>query len=213
MKTLRVSADGAPDPEILREGIEVLSRGGVLLYPTDTVYALGCDPRLSAALRAMFRLKQRPFSRKVPFVAADVAQVGLLARMGGKAARDLAQRFWPGPLTLVLPLEEDTPLSKTWDWGPSIALRVPASGLARALASGLGVPLPATSANLSGEPAVSHLTELNPAFLQRIDLVLDAGPLPELPPSTIVDLAGAKPRILREGAIPSQALEAYLSPS
>lgn len=211
MKTLRVSADAAPDPGILRKAMEVLAGGGVLAYPTDTVYALGCDPRLGAALEKLFDLKRRPSSHRVPFVAADSTQVSLLARMSETIAIELAERFWPGPLSLVLPLREDAPLCAAWNWGASIAVRVPASHLARALASGATLPLPATSANLSGEQAVSDLANLEPELLRRIDLLLDAGPLPPRPASTLVDLTTDEPRILREGAVPSALLERYLA--
>jgi L-threonylcarbamoyladenylate synthase len=213
MNRLRISADAPPDPAVLAEAIEVLAGGGVLAYPTDTVYALGCDPRLSAALQKMFELKRRHPSHRVPFVAADVIQVSLLARVSGTLARVLADTFWPGPLTLVLPLREDAPLSPAWEWGRSIAVRVPASAPARALASGLSLPLPATSANPSGERAVSDLADLDSALLKTIDLVLDAGPLPLRPASTLVDLTPAGPRILRAGAVPSALLEKYLASS
>ena len=175
---------------LLDEAVEVLFRGGLVVFPTETIYGIGCDPRDLLALERLFRLKHRGFSHRIPFVAADPAQAELLAPLQDLRAKRLVERFWPGPLTLVLPRRESVLLAR-WDWGSSIALRVPGSTLVRDLARRATLPLPATSANLSGGPSVSDPAVLVPSFLEGIDLLLDAGPLPPSPPSPGSDPQGS----------------------
>jgi len=194
-----------PDPAVIREGARILKQGGIVAYPTDTLYGLACDPSLPDALEALYRLKKRAPSLRLPFIAADIPQARTVVSLESEIARRLAGRFWPGPLTLVLPLLDGHPLAR-WDWGTSLAIRVPASAPARDLARGAGIPIPATSANLSGEAAATHPEGLDPVLLSRLDLLLDGGSLPGGPPSTVLDLTVHPPRLLRAGAIASESL-------
>jgi len=194
-----------PDPEVIREGARVLREGGILAYPTDTLYGLACDPANRDALEALFRLKGRSSSLKLPFIAADLLQAGGLVSLDEEIVLRLAGRFWPGPLTLVLPLLPGHRLAR-WDWGKTLAIRVPSCRAARELARELGIPIPATSANLSGGPAVARAEDMEQALLSGLDLLLDGGPLPGGPPSTVLDMTVSPPRLLRCGAIPADSL-------
>jgi len=194
-----------PDPLAIREAVRVLKQGGIVAFPTDTLYGLACDPTNRDALDALYRLKGRAPSLRLPFVAAGISQAAGVVRLESEIARRLAGRFWPGPLTLVLPLLPDHPLAP-WKWGKTLAVRVPAAPVARELAREAGIPIPATSANLSGDPSVSHPNRLEQALLSRLDLLLDGGPLPGGLPSTVLDVTVSPPRLLRPGAISRQSL-------
>jgi L-threonylcarbamoyladenylate synthase len=207
---LKVSRDQPPDRHILEQVFHTMQRGGVVAFATETVYGLSVDPRDSSALERLVQLKHRPRSRQFPFVAADLAQAEQLARIEGPVAAQLVGRFWPGPLTLVLPLKSPHPLA-AWDWGSTIGIRVPRSALVRGLAAHLGIPIPATSANLSGESAASDPAQFAAALVESIDLLLDSGRLPESSPSTVLSLAGSRPEILRPGAVSQAELAPFLS--
>ncbi|MCI0568204.1 MAG: threonylcarbamoyl-AMP synthase [Acidobacteria bacterium] len=210
MLRLEVNRDQPPDREILERMSHTMARGGIVAFPTETLYGLSVDPRIHVALERLFQIKHRPRSRRLPFVAAGLAQTQQLARIEGSVARRLADRFWPGPLTLVLPLISPNPLA-AWDWGSSIGIRVPGSALLRGLAAHLGVPLPATSANLTGESAASDPCRFPDELMESIDLLLDSGRLPPSPPSTVLSLIGSQPEILRPGAVSEAELAPFLS--
>ena len=210
MLRLRVHRDQLPSQETLEQVTRTMEQGGVVAFPTETLYGLSVDPRNSGALKRLYQIKQRPTSLQLPFVAADLAQALLVAQLEGELAQSLARRFWPGPLTLVVPLQESHPLA-AWDWGTSIGIRVPGSALIRGLAAHLGVPLPATSANLSGEPAGGDPDRFHASLRGSIDLLLDAGSLPSSPPSTILSLLPSRPAILRPGAVSAAELTPFLS--
>ncbi|WP_242344541.1 L-threonylcarbamoyladenylate synthase [Anaeromyxobacter terrae] len=183
---------------------EVLRRGGLVAYPTETFYGLGALARDAEALDRLARAKLRPEGKPLPLLAADVAQVNTVARLDGLAAR-LAARFWPGPLTLVLPAAPDLDAAITAGSG-TVAIRVPGGEIARSLARQAGGAIVSTSANLSGEPPPTAASELSPDLVARIDHVLDGGRTPGGLPSTIVEVAGEGVRLLREGAIPLEAV-------
>lgn len=185
---------------------EVLRRGGLVAYPTETFYGLGALARDAAALERLARAKLRPEGKPLPLLAADVSQVQDVARLEGLAAR-LAARFWPGPLTLVLPAAPDLDAAITAGAG-TVAVRIPGSEIARTLARLAGGAIVSTSANLSGEPPPTAPAELSPDLVARIDHVLDGGRTPGGLPSTIVEVAGDALRLLREGVIPLDAVRA-----
>ncbi len=140
-------------------------------------------------------------------MAADLAQVEVVASLDAPLARRLAARFWPGALTLVLPARPSLSLLVTAG-DATVAVRVPGSGVARALAREAGGALVSTSANVSGEPAPARPEDLSPAILASIDGVLDGGSTPGGLPSTIVTLAGGSARLLRAGAVPWEEVAA-----
>lgn len=178
---------------------EVLRRGGLVVYPTETFYGLGCLAAAEAGLERLRVAKLRPEGKPLPLVAADRGQVEALAALAGAAAR-LADRFWPGPLTLVLPAGPRVPDAITAGSG-TVAIRVPGSAIARALAARAGGALVSTSANPSGGPPPARVEALDVALRARVDHVLDGGPTPGGLPSTIVALEDGAPRLLRAGAL------------
>lgn len=184
----------------------VLRRGGLVAYPTETFYGLGALARDAAAIERLTRAKLRPEGKPLPLLAADVAQVEEVALLHGLAAR-LAARLWPGPLTLVLPAAPGLDAAITAGTG-TVAVRVPGSELARALARRAGGAIVSTSANLSGEPPPTAPAELSAGLVARIDHVLDGGRTPGGRPSTIVEVSGDSLRLLREGVIPLDAVRA-----
>jgi L-threonylcarbamoyladenylate synthase len=187
-----------PDPAAVARAVQALRSGGLLVYPTDTLYAFGGAALLPGVADRIRAAKGREERKPLPLVAADAEQARSLAADWPEAAARLAARFWPGPLTLVLVARGDVPPGITAG-GASIAVRVPGLALARSLCAGAG-PLVSTSANLSGEPPAldcgAALASVGPAAA----LALDAGPLVSRP-STIVDLSAAEPGLVREGAV------------
>lgn len=190
----------SPDPALLAQAAAVLERGGIVACPTDTLYGLFADPLNPEAVQRLFDLKGRPADRAVPLVADSVAQVETAISRLPPLARCLADRWWPGPLSLLIAA------------GPAIvpgvhggtnlvAVRVPAHPLARALCRVTGRPLTATSANRSGEAPASTADEVRARVDEALSLLLDGGPAPGGPPSTIVDVSGAEPRLVRAGAV------------
>jgi len=191
----------APDREALARAADVLARGGVVAYPTDTLYGLAVDPRRAAAVEALYRIKARGPGEPFPLIAASQAQVE--ARVGrlSDLERRLARQFWPGPLTLVIaaapPLAEA--LHST---SGRVAVRVPAHAVAVGLAALADHPVTSTSANRSGQPASAAPDDVARGLADSIDLLLDGGAAPGGPPSTVVDTAGPVPVLLRAGAVP-----------
>jgi L-threonylcarbamoyladenylate synthase len=188
------------DATELQPAVDWLRAGGIVAFPTDTFYGLAVDPQSRSAVRALFDLKGRGAQAALPFVASERPQVERWCGALSAPNARLADRFWPGPLSLVL----DAPsaiVPEALAGGDSLAIRVPAARIARALAAAWGAPLPATSANRSGEPPAASAAAL--ANLERDPrvLVIDGGITPGGLPSTIVDARGASPVRVRDGAI------------
>lgn len=179
---------------------EVLGAGGLVVHPTDTVYGLAADPFLAPAVERLFRAKERPRDQPVSIAVADVAEV---FRFGGKTsiAEAFCSKNLPGPLTVVLRATEAAPRSVVSKEG-QIALRVPAHPIPRLLAKAYG-PITSTSANRHGRPAPLTCPEAQGQLGDLVDVYVDGGPTPLGGESTIVDLSGARPRILRQGVHPN----------
>lgn len=199
----------APDPAVLEPALTVLRGGGLVVYPTDTLYGIACDPASETAVRRLCRLKRRPPDRPLPLIASDPSQAGRVADLEDPIAGRLIRAFWPGPLTLVAVSNPRAGLAASLR-GRTVAVRVPACPAARALAAGAGLPIPATSANRSGEAPPASPGEISGPIRAAVDLILDAGRLPGGLPSTILDLTVRPPRILRPGAIPEDRLARFL---
>jgi L-threonylcarbamoyladenylate synthase len=197
---IRLHVDpAAPDPRAIADAVDVLRRGGIVGYPTDTLYGLAVDPRRDDAVQRLFEVKARDRASAVALIAADVAQAQEAGTFGvGELA--LARSFWPGPLTIVVPVAEALSRWLTAGLG-TVGVRVPAHAVARALADGLGYCITATSANPSGQPAARTADEVSGALGERIDALVDAGPAPGGLPSTIVEFADGRPVLRRSGAV------------
>lgn len=206
----RVFVDpAAPQRDAIEEAVTWILGGGVVALGTDTLYGLAVDPFNRAAVARLFEVKEREPDRAVPLIAADAAQIAAhLGRLSPTAER-LASRYWPGPLTLAVPapaaLARDVIGGRT-----TVGVRVPAADIARAICAGCGRPVTATSANLSGQPPTADPEEVERALGGRVDFLLDSGPTPGGPPSTIVDVTIDPPVLIRAGAIPWPEIQTWL---
>ena len=195
----------------LTSAVEAIRRGEVVAFPTDTLYGLAVDPRSDAALEALFALKGRSADRTVALIGASIAQTSEVAELTGDARR-LADRFWPGPLTLVVRARGSV-ASLARSTSGLVGIRVPDHPVARALAEACGHPITATSANASGRASTSSPDEVALA-LPDVAVLVDAGPSPGGSASTMVDAATDGIQLLREGALPwSRVLEFLGTPS
>jgi len=189
--------------------VAALRAGGIVAMPTDTVYGVGVALDAPDGLPRLFAAKDRPLDKAIVLLVADVEQVAAVGVLG-PAARVLAERFWPGGLTLVLAQAPGARLPAVLTGGAAtIGVRIPDHECPRALARELG-PLPVTSANVSGQPAAGDAAGVLAQLGQRVDLVLDGGPARGGVPSTVVDCSGEAPRILRAGAIVAADVSAAL---
>ncbi|MCE2577142.1 L-threonylcarbamoyladenylate synthase [Gluconacetobacter entanii] len=200
--TRRLAADSAG----IAQAADILRGGGLVAFGTETVYGLGADATNAHAVARIFAAKQRPAFNPLISHFPDAASAFVHAHADARARR-LAQRFWPGPLTLVLPRTADCAICDLAGAGlPSVAVRVPAGDVARALLAAAGVPVAAPSANPSGGVSPSRAEHVLDGLEGRIDAVLDSGPCAVGVESTIVDLTGPHPVLLRPGGIPIEAL-------
>jgi L-threonylcarbamoyladenylate synthase len=191
--------DPASEAEAIAVAVGVLRRGGVVAYPTDTLYGLAVDPASAAALDRLFQVKKRERGRAVPLIAATVEQACAAAHLTEGDLR-LARAFWPGPLALVVRARAALSRHAIAADG-TVAVRVPDHPIARGLAASFGACITATSANLSGAPPTASAAEVAASLGTRIDLLLDGGDAPGGPPSTMVALGRGGPRLVRAGAI------------
>jgi L-threonylcarbamoyladenylate synthase len=198
MLTLLVSA-ASPEPPLISRAADTLSAQGIVAYPTDTLYGLAVDPRSDVAVERLFTAKGRPAGVAIPLIAASLEQAQELATFTDADLR-LARAFWPGPLTLVLRPRQ--PLSpRVVASGRTVAVRVPANAIARALAAAFGFCITATSANRSGDAPARSADAALTALGDEIDLVLDGGPSESGPASTIVEIGEGGPQLIRAGAV------------
>ena len=180
-----------PDPAAIHAAAGLLRRGGLVAFPTETVYGLGANLQDPQAIQELYQVKQRPFGKQVTLHIADFKVLESSGVTVTSAAMKFVERFWPGPLTIVL---------AHWD-GSTHAFRMPRHSVALELIREAQVPVVAPSANLSGNPAPRTAEEVMRDLADKIDLVLDAGPTPLGCESTVVDFTREKPSILRPGVL------------
>jgi len=197
----------AQDLGTLARALAVLLNGGLVAFPTDTVYGVGALAFNGAAVRSIYTAKVRPVEKAIPVLIGDPTDlVKVTLEVPGTAVR-LAARFWPGPLTLVVPKHPDLP--ETVSVTPTVGVRVPDHTVARALLLAAG-PMAVTSANISGQPSPSTAQEVFVQLGGRIALIIDGGKTPGGVPSTVVDCSEPEPLILREGPILKDEIWAVL---
>lgn len=199
----------APDQAALKRATTVLKKGGVVAYPTETFYALGVDACNSEALENLFKLKKRPLDKPVSVIIADSTMLAGLVSSVPTPARQLMKRFWPGPLTLVFPGLPGLPPFVINEAG-GVAVRISSHPLPSLLVSLFQGPITATSANVSGQLPPTNVGQVYRAFGDSLDLVLDAGETEGEGASTLLDLTGDIPRIVREEKIKAVSIFAAL---
>ena len=183
----------------LEDGIEALQAGELVVYPTETFYAIGADAFSSTAIRQLFEIKGREPGRPVGLIAADTAMAFSVAREIPIDARRLADSFWPGPLTLVLPARDE--IAPELAGLDGVGIRVSPNPVARALSAGIGKPITATSANRSGSAPASTLEQARQALGAKVKVYLEGGKLTASAPSTVVAVSGSGWKMVRVGAI------------
>jgi L-threonylcarbamoyladenylate synthase len=190
----------------VERGIAILRHGGIVAYPTDTVYGLGASMTSHKGAERIYRVKQRPPDMALPLLVAKISQIEALSGTVPEVAHRLISEFWPGALTIVLPASSSVPEIVTAG-GTTVAVRMPAHPVPLALIESIGTPLIGTSANLSGRASPLTATEVQAQLGDEVDLIIDDGkPCPGTA-STIVDVTGEVPVILREGAISRKEIE------
>ena len=199
MEMHRVDAENPDEGPLIRVAEEVL-RGGVVAFPTDTVYGLACSLFDAQAVELLGRLKHRdPTHAFISLIPEPTQAWGMAAEISAVAER-LIDRYWPGPLSLIFrasPLVSVRVLGR----GGTIALRCPRDTLCQRILERIGGPVVSSSANLSGRPPAESAQEVVAVFGNQLDVVLDGGPRRARPPSTLVDVSGERPRLLRRGAL------------
>ena len=191
----------------LEQAAATVEQGAVIGVPTDTVYGLVCLYSDATAIDQLFAVKERPSQKALPVLLGDAEQAAAVVRTAAEAAAQaLIDRYWPGPLTLVLPARSHLPPALTAG-GDTVGVRLPAHPFLRALARRVG-PLASSSANHSGEPPCATPAAVLDQLDGRIPLLIDAGPAPLAQSSTVLDLSGPQPKLLREGPIGPDELAA-----
>jgi L-threonylcarbamoyladenylate synthase len=198
-----------PETEIIKEAAAVIKQGGVIVFPTRCLYGLGADAMNPDAVERIIEIKQRPQDNPILVLIDSDNQLEMLVEKIPSAADAIMEAFWPGRVTLVFDARDTLPDSLTAQSG-KIGVRLPGHPVAAAMVRQVKGPLTGTSANLSGRPGCYRLPDLDPQIAGQVDLVLDAGTLQGGVGSTVVDVTGEPPRILREGQVTaSQILGSY----
>ena len=208
METLFLSAN---DPACAETAANIIKNGGLVAIPTETVYGLGANGLDEHAVIKIFEAKGRPQDNPLILHISGPEQIELFCHHIPQAAYDLAEKFWPGPLTMVLPARFNVP-KRTTGGLDTVAVRCPDSDVTREIIRLSGVPLAAPSANISGKPSTTTAKHVKYDHDGRIDAIVDGGPCRVGVESTIIDLSGEKPRLLRPGGITPEELSAVLGP-
>ncbi len=200
---LRVHPD-EPEPDRVNYIVSSLRKGYVVALPTDTFYGLAVDPVNLHAVERIYQIKTRQKHKPLSLLISSLAMAYTLARDSDPMLDKLADRFWPGPLTIIVRAGTKLPLRSTANTG-NVALRIPDAAIPRAVVENLGLPITATSANLQGAAECTHAAAVRDQIGDRVPLIIDGGPTGRAQPTTIVDLSLGPGRweILREGAIPT----------
>ncbi|HEX7587344.1 MAG TPA: L-threonylcarbamoyladenylate synthase, partial [Anaerolineae bacterium] len=189
--------------------VRLVRAGKVIAFPTDTVYGVGANGFDERAIEQIYVVKDRPRDKAIPYLLANAADISLVARGIPDAARLLADKFWPGGLTLVVPAAARVPRILTAG-GDSVAVRVPNQSTTRALIDAVGAPLATTSANLSGAVDPASASEVLAQLNGRIPFILDGGATPGNVPSTVVDVTTDPPTVRRVGVISIEEIQQAL---
>jgi tRNA threonylcarbamoyl adenosine modification protein (Sua5/YciO/YrdC/YwlC family) len=201
------------DPERMEYALDYATRmiksGKVVAFPTDTFYGLGADPLNLAAVSEIFRIKRRTADRPLPLLVASLDQAADLALNPPRLFFKLAEKFWPGPLTIVVPASRLIPLKVTANTG-KVGLRWPRAPLAVAIIAAVARPITGTSANLAKNHPCSTAEGVEEQLGPDLPLILDGGPTQGVLASTVVDLVGEHVRILRPGGVPESSLKEFL---
>jgi L-threonylcarbamoyladenylate synthase len=194
-----------PDTDLIDAAVRILENGGMIAFPTGSLYGLGADALNTGAIDRIFAIKMRAPDKPLLILVPDRKVVFELTGEVPAAAKRLMDRFWPGRVTIVFKALSVLPANLTAG-SDKIGIRLPGHPVAKALVAAFGRPITGTSANPSGHKGCHRIAELEPKMIEQLDLVLDAGPLKEGIGSTVVDITGAEPIVIREGVVSRRAI-------
>ena len=199
-----------PQQDLIVEAAHVIEKGGIVAFPTSFIYGLGADAFNVDAIDRVFRIKKRPLNKPLSVLVRNREILYSLVQYIPSYASIIMDRFWPGKITIVFKAKEGLPENLTAGTG-TIGVRIPEHTAACALVNALNNPITGTSANFSGKAGCSQISDLDPLIADELDLILDAGPLEGGIGSTVIDITGDAPKILRQGAIAAKDIFAVLS--
>ena len=191
-------------PRLLSQAVQILRDGGVVAFPTDTVYGVGVDPLQPEAVRRLYRIKGRPDNKPIAILVGSIADVERVAQTPSGAFSRLADRFWPGGLTLIVEARDLPP--EITAGGHTVGVRMPNHPLTLQLLRSFGGPIATTSANRSGAPPATSAEEVDAQLGDRVNLIVDGGDTITKVASTVLDLSVSHPQILRHGGISEESL-------
>ena len=191
-------------PQLIDQAVQLLRDGGVVAFPTDTVYGVGADPLQPEAVRRLYRIKGRPDNKPIAILVGSIEDAARVAQNLPTTFSRLAHRFWPGGLTLIVEARDLPP--EITAGGSTVGVRMPDHPLTLELLRGFGGPIATTSANRSGEPPATSAEEVNAQLGDRVNLIVDGGDTITRVASTVLDLSVSPPQILRHGGISEEAL-------
>jgi L-threonylcarbamoyladenylate synthase len=199
----------APEAHIIQKAVAVVRQGGVIVFPTSTLYGMGADAGNPQAIRKIYAIKARSLHQPILILIGETTWLPPLVKEIPPAAADLMEAFWPGGMTMVFRASDQVSPELMGDTG-KIGIRLPVHPVAAAIVSGLGSPLTGTSANLSGQAGCADIADLDGRVAGQLDAVVDAGPLKGGRGSTIIDVTEDPPRILRDGTISRRQIQSVL---
>jgi L-threonylcarbamoyladenylate synthase len=198
-----------PRPDLISEAALIIKNGGVISFPTQYLYGLGADAFNADAVDRIFKIKQRPYNKPLLVLVDKQKDLPRLVRNVPPVATHIMERFWPGEVTIVFEAKDSLPENLTGGTD-RIGVRMPEHPVALALTNSVKGPITATSANITGQDGCSRVKDLDPLIADKLDLILDAGPLKGGIGSTVIDVTVDPPKILREGAVSSKVILAAL---
>jgi L-threonylcarbamoyladenylate synthase len=198
-----------PQPDILAQAADLIHRGGVVAFPTETYYGLGADALNSQAIERIYKIKGRDRGKPILILVESSGRIEAFVKPFSPMVKHLMATFWPGPLTILFQASKRLPVELTAETG-KIGIRVPSHPVARALLSTVKAPLTGTSANQADGTSPKTAEGVRDSIGGELDLILDGGPTPGEKPSTVLDCTENPFRIVREGVIPRAVLEAQV---
>ena len=186
-----------PNKKIIKEAVKIIKNGGLVIYPTETCYGLASNATDIKVVKKIYKIKKRPRTKPIPIIVSDLKTIKKYGKIT-KKIKLLINKFMPGPLTIITHKKKAIPDILNPN---EIAFRISSNPVAALLTRGVGLPITATSANISGKPPLYKIKEVIKTFDKKVEMILDCGNLPKIKPSTYIDMKNDKPKIIREGPI------------